>query len=170
MEKKIDLVKILKNCPKGTKLYSCIHGEVEFCGIESDVLHPIIVKTQIKDNQSFTSYGLYHDDYNGECLLFPSKDNRDWSTFVAPKKKIERFDPYTLAPYDHILVRDNLTDVWIPQILSYIEGSGLFGDMSGSEWKYAIPYEGNERLRLCCDSPEDEYFRYWEDEDGQEDD
>lgn len=168
MEKKIDLVKILKHCPKGTKLYSCIHGEVEFRGIDSDVLYPIIAKTQIGDNQSFTSYGHYHADYDGECVLFPSKDNRDWSTFVAPKK-IERFDPYTLESFDHILVRDELTDAWTPQILSYVEGTGKFVDMSGTDWKCAIPYKGNEKLSLCSDSPEDEYFRYWEDEDGQED-
>lgn len=28
--KKLNLVEILKDCPKGTKLYSTIYGEVEF--------------------------------------------------------------------------------------------------------------------------------------------
>ena len=30
MNENIDLTKILKNCPKNTKLYSLAHGEVEF--------------------------------------------------------------------------------------------------------------------------------------------
>ena len=29
MDNKINLVEILKNCPKGTKFYSTIYGEVE---------------------------------------------------------------------------------------------------------------------------------------------
>lgn len=165
MNENLNLVEILKDCPMGMKLYSCLHGEVEFCGIvDFERLYPIMVTTQLKDSQTFTSDGRYFFDFDGECMLFPSKDNRDWSTFVAPpKEKIERFDPYTLKPFDQILVRDTHKDAWTPQILSYIEGEGLFVDMSVTDWKYAIPYKGNERLALCSDDPEDEFYRYWED-------
>ena len=165
MEKKFDLVEILRDCPKGMKLYSCVYGEVEFCGVEPDNWYPIIVNTQQKETQTFTYDGRYHYDYDGECALFPSKDNRDWSTFVAPpKKKVERFDPNTLKPFDQILVRDTtLAWSWTPRILSYIDSDGVFVDTSGTEWEYAIPYKGNERLALCSDDPEDEFYRYWED-------
>ena len=40
MNENIDLTKILKNCPKGFKLYSPLFGEVVFEGI-SDVEYPI---------------------------------------------------------------------------------------------------------------------------------
>lgn len=164
MEKKIDLVEILKDCPMGTKLYSCLHGEVEFCNI-ADSGFPILVSTKLNYYPSFTSDGRYlGDGYEGECVLFPSKDNRDWSTFVAPKKKVERFDPKTLKPFDQVLVRDNtLAWLWTPRILSYIDSDGIFVDTSGTEWEVAIPYKGNERLALCSDDPEDEHYRYWED-------
>ena len=33
MNENIDLTKILRNCPKGTKFYSLVHGEVTFVGI-----------------------------------------------------------------------------------------------------------------------------------------
>ena len=34
--------------------------------------------------------------YNGaECVIFPSKDQRDWSKFTAPWYKKEKFDPKT---------------------------------------------------------------------------
>ena len=165
MNENLNLVEILKDCPRGTKLYSCLHGEVEFCGINgSDTAHPIMVTTQLKDSQTFTSDGRYFFDFDGECMLFPSKDNRDWSTFVAPKKKVERFDPYTLKSFDQILVRDaDFEWSWTPRILSYIDSDGIFVDTSGLAWKYAIPYKGNERLALCCDDPEDKFYRYWED-------
>ena len=41
MNENIDLAKILKNCPKGTKLYSTIFGDVEFCYIDESDAYPI---------------------------------------------------------------------------------------------------------------------------------
>lgn len=46
MNKNINLIRILKNCPKRTKLYSIVHGEVEF--IET-VGNKIIVRTVSND-------------------------------------------------------------------------------------------------------------------------
>ena len=166
MNENLNLAEILKDCPKGTKLYSCIHGEVEFSYIDpyAGAWYPIIVTTPISNNKSFTRDGRFSIEYPGECVLFPSKDNRDWSTFVAPKKKVERFDPKTLKPFDQVLVRDNaLTWSWTPRILSYIDSDGIFVDTSGEGWDCAIPYKGNETVALCTDDPEDEFYRYWED-------
>ena len=33
MNENLNLAEILKDCPKGTKLYSTVYGEVEFYGI-----------------------------------------------------------------------------------------------------------------------------------------
>lgn len=164
MNENLNLVEILKDCPKGTKLYSCLHGEVEFRNIVTESMFPIAVVAKLNCLPSFTSDGRYlSDNYEGECVLFPSKDNRDWATFVAPKK-IERFDPKTLKPFDQVLVRDKaLTWSWTPRILSYIDSDGIFVDSSGEGWDCAIPYKGNETLALCTDDPEDEFYRYWED-------
>ena len=35
MNENIDLTKILKDCPRGFKLYSAVHGEVTFLSIEN---------------------------------------------------------------------------------------------------------------------------------------
>ena len=44
MNENIDLTKILKDCPKYTKLYSSIYGEVLFRNInENNVDYPVIV-------------------------------------------------------------------------------------------------------------------------------
>lgn len=163
MNENLNLAEILKDCPKGTKLYSCIHGEVEFCKLIKGC-YSISVTTIRNETHLFTSDGRNERFYDGECMLFPSKDNRDWSTFVAPKKKFERFDTKTLKPFDQVLMRDKaLTWSWTPRILSYIDSDGIFVDTSGEGWEVAIPYKGNETLALCTDDPEDEYYRYWED-------
>ena len=35
----------------------------------------------------FLKNGSCYGFDNGECILFPSKDNRDWSTFKVPTNK-----------------------------------------------------------------------------------
>ena len=100
MNEKIDLRQILRGCPKGTELYSPLFGTVYFYKIEHNYGYPIIVtyeKENIKTCISFTSDGRYLSEYdNGECLLFPSKDQRDWSKFKAPWLNKPKFDPKTL--------------------------------------------------------------------------
>lgn len=82
MEKKnnINIAEILKDCPKGTKLYSPICGEVELSHICNDCYkYSIIVKTVMGDSLSFAKDGrLYIQYFNAECLLFPSSEMRAW--------------------------------------------------------------------------------------------
>jgi len=92
----LDLVKILAGCPKGTPLYSTIHGDVKFESIDEGEIHPIRVShiddNELEGNASFTSDGRYFGMYsNAECVLFPSKDCRDWSQF-KPRQKFQKGD------------------------------------------------------------------------------
>lgn len=88
MNENLDLTKILKDCPKGTKLYSIIHGDVtlDYIYINDCDKYPIIVNIGRDSFESFTKDGRLYKEYDGECMLFPSKDNRDWSTFKVPNK------------------------------------------------------------------------------------
>ena len=75
----INIAEILKDCPKRTKLYSPIFGE----GWLSEVGDYLI---KVYDNNA-NDYNFYHDGSyvkTGECMLFPSKENRDWNTFQKP--------------------------------------------------------------------------------------
>ena len=91
MNDNLNLVEILKDCPEGTKLYSPALGEVEFVKIvDEDEYYPIRVIGE-NGNASFTSQGKLFNIQQGECLLFPSKEQRDWSKFkqlVKPKFKV----------------------------------------------------------------------------------
>lgn len=83
MENKINIAEILKDCPKGMKLYSPIYGEVELSQICKDCYNfPIIVETVIGDSLSFAKDGRLYIKYSdAECLLFPSSKMRDWTKF-----------------------------------------------------------------------------------------
>ena len=83
----MNIAEILKYCPKGTKLYSTIFGEVTFDKIDIDEKYPIIVCKLDCMKTSFTEEGHYTDYPTSECVLFPSKDQRDWSKFRLPVKR-----------------------------------------------------------------------------------
>ena len=89
MNENIDLTKILKDCPQGTKLYSSTFGQVEFQYIKRDSIYPIVIKLENGFTESIASNGNVFNYYDGECTLFPSKDQRDWSKFTAPWCKKE---------------------------------------------------------------------------------
>ena len=82
MNENLNLVEILKDCPKGTKLYSTVFGSVEFDHINAHTNYPIVIRLKDrKGYESLTSEGKMFVDYDGECVLFPSRENRDWSKF-----------------------------------------------------------------------------------------
>ena len=90
MNENLNLVEILKDCPEGTKLYSPVLGEVDFLKIsDDDISFPIRVRVKY-GMYTFSSQGRFCNIEQGECLLFPSKDQRDWSKFKVKKPK---FDP-----------------------------------------------------------------------------
>ena len=82
----MNIAEILKYCPKGTKLYSLVHGEVTLEEIKSDVTYPIKVALNDKTSTYYTKDGLFFTEY-GDCVLFPSKTQRDWSKFRLPVKR-----------------------------------------------------------------------------------
>ena len=79
---KINIAELLKDCPKGTKLYSPIFGDVYLEKIRPHLA--VVVTTESNDKEEFLYDGRY--GINGECVLFPSKDQRDLSKFQRPFK------------------------------------------------------------------------------------
>ena len=164
MNENIDLTKILKDCPRGTKLYSLIFGEVDFEKIGSDDEYAIFI-TKGDITASFTKEGFYYDDIGEECLLFPSKDQRDWSKFTAPWYKKERFDPKTLKPFDKVLVYDiyDICEGWACAFFSHIRESDYPYSTSSGSFKVCIPYNDETKHLVGTTDEAPEYYRYWED-------
>ena len=167
MNENIDLTKILKDCPIGTKLYSPIFGEVDFKKIRSDDEYAIITKKG-SYTATFTEEGFYRADVDGECLLFPSKDQRDWSKFTASWYKKERFDPKTLKAFDKVLSRYD-GGCWSANLFSHIEEEdnkyhGICSFVcNGSLVKFCIPYNDETKHLVGTKDEAPDFYKYWED-------
>lgn len=81
MEEKINIAAILESKPQGTKLYSLTYGDCSYQGYTGD----FGIECQSQNGVQFNldEYGKYCIE--GECILFPSKEMRDWEKF--PWKK-----------------------------------------------------------------------------------
>ena len=165
MNENLDLTKILEGCPIGTKLYSTIFGNVSLKEIVSDREYPIIISQGIK-TIPITKEGKYILYYDGECTLFPDKDQRDWSKFERfwDKPKVKKFDPKTFQPFDKVLGRDTNNNCWIALFFGHI-GKGSHRAVCGYfSWTQCIPY--NEETKHLVGTSDDcpEYYKWWEDE------
>ena len=167
MNENIDLTKILKNCPKGTKLYSIAYGDVRFEKITDSELYPIIIRIDDSYTASFPADGKIYANSNGECALFPSKEQRDWSKFSAPWLKKERFDPKTLKPFDKVLVRDYKSCCWRCALYSHqreTKESNLYRYATmTSSYEFCIPYNDDTKHLVGTKEDAPEYYKYWED-------
>ena len=165
MNENIDLTKILKDCPKGTKLYSTIFGDVEFCYIDESDKYPIKLNVEGECDGSVTADGKHYVEYGGECTLFPSREQRDWSKFTAPWYKKEKFDPNTLKPFDKVIARDSIGCTWKCDLFSYIIKSPTRYSYRcvGNAYAHCIPYNDDTKHLLGTTEEAPEYYRYWED-------
>ena len=163
MNKKIDLTQILKDCPKGTKFYTPIWGEVTFIKINIGCVYPICIETNVYDDYiNLTKDGRYLSIPNTECIIFPSKEQHDWSKFTAPWYKKDKFDPKTLKPFDKVLVkRAGKEDSWTCNIFSHILQIDSYMCLYAS-WKYCIPYNDETKHLVGTREEAPEYYRYWD--------
>ena len=103
MENKINIAEILRDMPKGTKLYSSLFGKCEYI-VVADNKYPIAIKVQRTDGATskfFMKDGRYYDRYkDAECLLFPSAKMRDWSKFFKCGDVVVDEDSGTAVVFD----------------------------------------------------------------------
>ena len=164
MNENLDLTKILKDCPKGTKLYSPLYGDVELVKVHSGWDYPIEVKLGNNTLDNFTMDGRIFIEHDGECMLFPSKDQRDWGKFKYGNPK---FDPKTLQPFDKVLVRrgNENYNVWFPDFVSdppNNDNNKTLCMCVGEDIAMVIPYNDDTKHLLGTTDEAPEYYRYWE--------
>lgn len=173
----IDLIKILKDCPEGTKFYSSIYGELmySYTYISPSATKFVFIlpnSNSMFDNTPMKIEYYWNGKYvnnMGECTLFPSKEQRDWSKFTASWYKKERFDPKTLQPFDKILVK-RYDNIWVATLLSHSEthtyGLGIsyleFTTINNGIYESCIPYNEDTKHLVGTSDEAPEYYRYWE--------
>ena len=162
MNKNIDLTKILKDCPKGTKFYTTVWGEVYFEKIVDIEVYTIEIDTA-SGYQHLTKEGCYIKSDDAECIIFPSKEQRNWSNFSAPWYKNDKYDQKTLQPFDRVLVRDYIGDSWSCNIFSHIQDDIYpYSCILDSNWHYCIPYNEDTKHLVGTTNEAPEYYRCWE--------
>ena len=164
MNENIDLTKILENCPVGWEFWSDNYGKVRFKCINKSYDRPIFVKRTDGGDAYYTKEGWCSKDFSASCLLWPSKDCRDWSKFTAPCYKKEKFNPKTLKPFDKVLVQCNNSESWKVQLFSHIiEGDKICPYVCISyNYKYCIPYNNDTKHLVGTKKEAPEYYIYWE--------
>ena len=159
---KLNLCEILKNCPEGTELWSDNYGIVKFVNVCTEWDTPIRVKLINGWIARYTEEGWFDKRFPASCLLWPSKDCRDWSKFTAPWLKKERFDPKTLQPFDKVLVRDDYKEHWLCRFFSHIvDEVHIYKYITiGSTYKYCIPYNDDTKHLVGTTDEAPEFYKY----------
>lgn len=87
MEKKINLVELLKHCPKGMELDCTIFDtKVIYQGLSEKIsILPIVVQTEHGFEFELTQYGQTHNIVGSKCVIFP-KGKTTWEGFQIPFK------------------------------------------------------------------------------------
>lgn len=87
MEAKINIVEILKDKPQGTKLYSSACGKCKLEEVDDKSFKISFYNSKFGFMNGGEGYldknGKLYDD--GECVVFPSKEMRDWTKFSWKK-------------------------------------------------------------------------------------
>lgn len=153
--------------------FLCLENRYEPCAPTSNFLtyeedrHPIkFTENGVEHSVSKSGKHIYG---KGECTLFPSREQRDWSKFTASwfnkENKKERFDPKTLKPFDRVLVSDSCNDTWCCGFFSHI---AVFDDVyryctERTLYEKCIPYNEDTKHLVGTNEEAPEYYRYWED-------
>ena len=162
MNENLNLVEILKDCPKGTKLYSPVFGDVEFAKVRLNNISDYKIEVKLSCNSigSFTKDGRIFAICDGECMLFPSREQRDWSKFKIKKPK---FDPKILKPFDKVLARDIDDGPWRCTFYSHEMKNIHKYVTTDYTYKYCIPYNDDTKHLVGTANKAPEFYRYWED-------
>ena len=163
MNENINLGEILKNCPEGWILFSPLLGCVRFLK-QTDSL----IWVSVGENNHYTFYknGQYDSFDDSECLLFPSKEQRDWSKFEAPwykpnKQRGKLFDPKTFHLLEKVLVRDEVGLTWKIDLFSNLGNYDYYPYVCvGGNYNFCIPYNEETKHLLGSDEDEPEYYRF----------
>ena len=164
----LNLCEILKDCPKGEKFWSPMLGAVKLHDIiQSEDI--IIIEAKNRETWEINSDGTINigDIISPEIMLYPSKEQRDW-TKVKYEKKKEKFDPKTLSPFDRVLSKYD-GGCWSANLFSHIEeeNNKYHGTCSfvcnGSLVKFCIPYNDDTKHLVDTKDEAPDFYKYWED-------
>ena len=139
----MNVAELLKYCPKGTKLYSTVFGEVKLSEIYPNNMIVVIIKDNFK--RVFHKDGSYSE--YGECVLFPAKDQRDWDKFRLPVKKGD----IMMSNGRAFIISDDYADTFGDAYHKYICGIDITGafkiSQSNRHWTNSFYIPASEEAK-----------------------
>lgn len=133
METKINIAEILKDKPKGTKLYSSACGKCKLEEVDDKSFKISFYNSKFSFMNGGEGYldknGKLYDD--GECIVFPSKEMRDWSKFAWQKGDI-----LVNANNTHVIFEKFENDTYTTFVGRHIIGKHYFDGDDESEYTY----------------------------------
>lgn len=124
----IDIAAILKGMPKGTKLYSSLCGKATlFCLGGGDDYDAITIHSKSDTEVYLYKEGKY--DKDGEVVLFPSKEMRDWGHFYKKGDIVEHVG-------DHGEVATCIFEEW--EDMEYTRFKAKFYYYGSNKWMYEV--------------------------------
>ena len=157
----INIAKLLKDAPKGMKLYSPLLGEVEFAEVMDTGYMPIRVMKR-GYGLRFDKYGRYMgNEYpDAECVLFPSKEVRTWEGWKLPAQPKFKVG-------DWIACIDDEGDVAIEKIVCFVHNKVLLVDVDGCFTEYPKTELSNFHLWSIADAKDGDVLAFdWTQDDG----
>jgi hypothetical protein len=145
----------LRYAPRGLQLYSPSYGEVSLINVDENYIIEVLKKDK---HYFFDLDGKITSYPDSECVLFPSKENRDWTTVdysKPPRKDLPKGTP--------VFVSDEIDEYifYYRLILRYYAGeSSTFvdGKKDGGtvRWNHIVPVSKFDFENLTY-NPEDDY-------------
>lgn len=98
---KLNIAEILKDCPEDMELYSPAYGALKFNRVDVQPgIKPlrniilcydsnIVYSERELQCRVFKSDGSLLNSEQGECMLFPAENQRDWNKFKIPPKVLQ---------------------------------------------------------------------------------
>lgn len=160
MNENINLCEILNDCPKGTEFWSDNFGKVKLINVGTEWDTPIEVELSDGSSYYYTEEGWCNKHLPANCMLWPSKNCRDWSKWKCPKPK---FDPKTLKPFDKVLI--SINGEWQCDFFSYMLSGDIFNKrcIGVGDINIVIPYNDETKHLLGTTDEAPEFYKYWED-------
>ena len=160
--KELNLCELLKHCPKDEQFWSPMLGDVIFYGINQS---EGIVRVEMENGEilginsdgAITICGIT----SREIMLYPSREQRDWSKVKYEQKK-EKFDPKTLNAFDKVLARKDSEDSWNIDFFSCFKLTKIPFCLSGIKCA-VIPYNDDTKHLIGTTKEAPDFYKYWED-------
>ena len=150
----------------GKEVYSTLIGKCIVNNIDISTEETVVTLIQVNGAKGRVlccdEFGRPYGNSDAECCVFPSKENRNWSTFDATP----RFDIAELKPFDKVLARHESYDgeeptPWRPAFfVRHIPETGEFELLPGYG-KYCVPYNEETKHLLGTTDEAPEYYKTW---------